>query len=178
MKRLGYIKRKVGMPRPKHPMRRKRKPNKAKERAAVERFADSTGLYFDRIALVLPKDHKLPIWKPGEDVKEPSVCTYMHATWCEQFDGESHGECWLCGALRVLEAHHIVPGSDELTNIVMLCGHGYSDSCHRAVQDNPSALPAVLRAKVSHDKINTNWLRLTILRGSLWPFDSLDPTED
>jgi 5-methylcytosine-specific restriction endonuclease McrA len=84
--------------------------------------------------------------------------------------------CMLCGFnhTRDCDIHHIVGGSrgrcDSWANLTLLCR-----KCHDSIQSAPHETPSVLRAKVYHDKPCTSWVRLTLLRGSWWPFDSLDP---
>ena len=134
---------------------------------AKANWADSQWIYFSEIGLWLRG--RCADWKQlgtVRQVDDVEVASFYHRI--------HDATCWMCGKKRRLEVHHLVPRSDEPTNLVMLCGHTYDDSCHRKVQDAPQWLPAVLRAKCTHDRMNLSWLRLTILRGKGWGFDSLD----
>lgn len=143
------------------PPRKKRMSRVSKTRAAKrdrarELYCDSKGIPFHEANSYFPG--RVPVKKP--DVDDAWVCRFYHATF--------PGLCWLCRK-PVIEAHHIVPRSDELCNIVMLCRE-----CHGQVQDDPKQLPRVLKAKVTHDRVHTDWRRIIELRGKKFLFDSLD----
>ncbi len=117
---------------------------------------DGHGVPFLMAGSYLPRDTAR--W-PFKQVDDPEVCRRMH----DWFLGSP---CWFCGLRLPLEAHHIVPRSDELCNIAMGC-HG----CHVSVQDDPSQLRRVLLAKWLHDQANTDWRRLCELRMKHFDFD-------
>lgn len=59
--------------------------------------------------------------------------------------------------------------NDLHCHLVILCREH-----HDAIQSQPAALKAVLRAKWRHDREHTDWRRLLLLYGRWWDVDSLD----
>lgn len=167
MLRRTPLTRKTPLSRGSKPIARKKRMNRVSKQRAVKRakaaelFCDSKGIPFHEANSWFPG--RVPVKKP--DVDDFSVCRAYHSGDCGNV-----GECWMCNRWEVItEAHHIVPRSDETANIVMVCR-----ACHTEVQDNPKALPRVLKAKWLHDRIHTDWRRIIELRGKKFTFDSLE----
>ena len=134
------------------------KRKKGLKRKAVERFQDAHGVYFDEL-------HHAMLWAVVHRVSSREVLD----------EYRSNPSCFYCerSFRSGLDPHHIVGGSagrsDERCNLMSLCR-----GCHTAIQSDSSLLPRLLRQKWKHDRTNTDWRRLCELRGSLFPFSSLD----
>ena len=95
-------------------------------------------------------------------IKDSEVLAWFHRTF---------HVCFACGRKRreiKLEAHHIFGGSkgrsDEATNLAMLCF-----PCHENVNTRLLPIGMVLWRKWVHDRENTSWPRLALLRRSFLP---------
>lgn len=145
---------------------------KERKRRQVEQYKDAHGLTFaDVNGLLRPVGQ----WPFIEDVEAREIT--------EQFRDDfrlntAPWKCWLCGKTRFLDAAHIVPRSDERSNLVALCSclpyYGYSDSCHTLTEKNWAMLPEVLKAKWEHDREHTSWMAIAIRRRQLFTFTDLD----
>jgi hypothetical protein len=142
-----------------------RGPSRArKEKAAKarERYADGFGIYFDELRLHLPDSPKdWPKPRIVDDADGRQEYRFTRGLWCVYCDDPAQ------------DLHHLVGGSrgrcDSWANLLPLCR-----VCHERIQSVPSENPELLRMKCRHDKPCTSWVRLTLLRGSWWPFDTLD----
>lgn len=169
--------RKTPLARSAKPLKRSRMPKtspKAKERQRRQRelYKDAHGLTFaDVNGLLRPVSE----WPFVEDVEAPSVVRQFR--WDCNLNGE-RVPCWLCGKERWLDACHIVPRSDERSNLVAFCSsrpeYGYDDSCHALTEKNWAMLPEVLKAKWTHDREHTSWMAIAIRRRQLFGFTTLD----
>jgi hypothetical protein len=143
-----------------------RRRSGGKKRDGGERYRDAHGIAFDEVRLWLPDSVK--DWPKVKTVKNAKVIDVARELFLEH----CFGDCWLCGAYRMLEFHHAIGGarrSDELTCAVMLC-----HDCHAEVQSQRNRLQDIFHTKWVHDREHTSWVRLILLLGR-WPeFDSLD----
>ena len=141
-------------------------PRRAKKLAeAIRLDRDGQNMTIADVAKWLPKGPTRD-WPKHEDVDSEEMAATMHSCF-------GRSECWLCG-LRTglygtLDVHHIVSRSDERCNMVMLCR-----TCHQKVQHSPKMLPAVLKAKITHDRAYSSFLRIAQLRRKHYLFMSLD----
>ncbi len=137
-------------------------PKRAEKRKrARERFQDGHGVYFDEVPLLLPG--KVSDWHKVRIVDDAHVLNWFR-----------DDACLLCGICNgALDPHHLIGGSrgrsDELCNVVGLCRN-----CHGTIQSDPAQTPLILRRQWKCYREWTDWVRLTLLRGSHWPFDSLE----
>ena len=137
-------------------------PRRAEKRAeAIRLDRDGQNMTIADVRGWLPKGPTRD-WPKQRDVDDQMLATYMHLRFGD-------GECWLCGLNVILEMHHIVSRSDERCNVVMLCR-----ACHEEVQHSPKMLPAVLKAKIMHDRAYSSFLRIAQLRRKHYLFMSLD----
>ena len=152
----------------KTPMPTRKKPLRKKRLAAPppyqERFADGKRVYFDEVREWLPK--RSSDWPKTRVVQSTANRQAMR----------NRGFCFLCNfAVRIcgpLDVHHICSEggrSDDLCNLMPLCR-----GCHERIQHATEMDQEVLRAKWTHDRANCDWVRVTALRGSWWPFESLE----
>ena len=141
------------------------KQRERKAAQALEYYEDSHGVRYIEAPGLLgnPK-----LWPLIRTVKIPTAANqfmlYHLAAGTSYF-------CWLCRLEGRLSVHHICGGpvrSDEFCNFLIVCLE-----CHGMIQSQPASLPAVFRAKVKYDRLNTDWCRLLRLYGSV-PFESLD----
>lgn len=133
-------------------MNRVGQKKQAAPKRARERFEDCNGIAFDEVRLILPAERRL--WPVARLVVDPDVCRLMH---------ERFGRCWECGAYPV-QVHHMIEGahgrSDELANACVLCA-----DCHGQNKRTIIPLGRQQFLKWDFDRVNTDWVRLTIVRG-------------
>ena len=126
----------------------------------MREYRDHDGVPFAEYRTLLPASShdfgKIKI------IKDREVLEWFHRTF---------HVCFVCGRKRreiKLEAHHIFGGSkgrsDEATNLAMLCY-----PCHENVNTRYLPLGMLLWRKWLHDKENTSWPRMALLRRSFLP---------
>lgn len=94
---------------------------------------------------------------------------------------KQHEHCLICGSafadgfLTGRNVHHLIGGtpgrSDELTNLVALCGR-----CHEDATRGRLGLQHVLYAKWRNEPETVDWVRLHMLRGRSLPKPALSVT--
>ncbi len=134
----------------------------------MNRYTDSKGIGFNHYREHLPK--RASDFPRRRAIRDRDVMTAFHQQWhC----------CFVTGVKRggfgvKLEAHHLFEGtagrSDELCNLIML-----DRQVHEQVKTTTVPLGLLLWCKWHHDRPNTDWVRMTVLRGSFLPDLIHDP---
>lgn len=131
---------------------------------------DSRGRTMDQAPAFIhfdPRTKQL-IWPPGGDVRSPEALAYFAELFVNPKPGEPLPYCWACERRRELDVAHIVPRSDELCNLLALCGNIYGDdSCHVWQEKNWRELRAILTIKQANDPHHTDYVRILELRRNL-----------
>lgn len=164
MKRTGYIKRKVGLKSGPSKQKAKRmkavSPKRAERRkVARERFMDGFGVYFDEVPLLLGPVAKWPkVRLVDDEASRKAFASGRVCSWCQ----------WNLAT----QTHHIIGGSrgrcDSLTNLFPICG-----DCHRGIQSDAQHFQRVLVKRWRLDRATVSWVRLTLLHGRFFEFDTL-----
>ncbi len=169
LNRYTELKRKTPLARSTKPLKRtpmNKVSPKHRQRAKVarERYEDSRGVPFDKVALVLGSDKSL--WPKAQRVTHSDSLKVLGLyRWLAK-------PCPLCRRVRNLEPHHLIGGSagrsNEHANLIAICRE-----CHDEVQSDSRHTARVWRAKWECDRWHTDWCRLCCLLGRV-PFTSLD----
>ena len=121
-----------------------------------DNYRDCHGVDFDDVRYILGEDRNK--WPKVVRVIDPAVCKLIHQLWLY---------CWNCRD-NGIEAHHEFAGSagktDELCAMFALCSE-----CHGNVHTPKLPLGRMLFLKWKFDRMHTDWVRATLLRGSFLP---------
>ncbi len=154
------------------PFKKSRKQQARKMKAAKELQRDSKGRTIFEALRLIPRT--VEDWDEYKNRGGANRVTNKDAMleMRQRYTNETGaGECWLCGAFRELDPHHFPEGaarSDELCLIVMACR-----DCHRRVEGDDKCDQEVLRAKLEHDPLTVDFLRVFERMGKEPKFRSL-----